>query len=112
MTFLKGGAPEGTTDPVDLEIFIIFVVCANHENKKDKVYFTRDNHYSQNIFVRTVSHHIYSWLFRVRRSLLGYQQVTRAHGKRATTFFSVSDKSSVFTATVRAYVVIRFPFAR
>ena len=30
----------------------IFVVCANHENKKHEIYFTMDNHYTQNIFVR------------------------------------------------------------
>ena len=29
----------------------IFVVLTNHENKKDEIYFTTDNHYSQNISV-------------------------------------------------------------
>ena len=36
----------------------IFVVCANHKKKtKHEIYFTTDNHYSQNIFVRTISPH-------------------------------------------------------
>ena len=45
---------------VDLEIFVvknIFVVCANHENKKHEIYFTTDNHYSLNNFGRTISQH-------------------------------------------------------
>ena len=29
---------------------------------------------------------------------------TRAHGKHMTTFHSMSDKSSVFTVTVQAYI--------
>jgi len=27
------------------------MVCANHENKKCEIYFTMDNHYTQNISV-------------------------------------------------------------
>ena len=68
--------------------------CPNRGNKKHEIYFTTDIHYSQNIFVCTISQQ----LFRVRRSLW-YQQVSWAHGKPTTTFRSVS----VFTATERAY---------
>ena len=35
----------------------IFVVCVNHENKKHEIHFTTGNHYSQHIFVHTVSQH-------------------------------------------------------
>ena len=61
-------------------------------------------HYSQHSFVH---------VFHVRRCLLQYPQVT--HGKWVTTFYSVSDKLSVFTATVVtvcAYSVLWFSFSR
>ena len=39
-------------DTIDLEIFVVVVVCANHEKKKKhEIYFTTDNHYNQNISV-------------------------------------------------------------
>ena len=65
-----------------------------------------DNHYSQRISVHMVSQH--SQLFRTRRSLLRYPQVT--NGKHKTTFRSVSDKSSVFTALVSVYSILWFYF--
>ena len=54
----------------------------------------------------TQLHSTASYLFRARRPPLRYLQVT--HGKLVTTFHSVSAKSSVFTATVRAYSILWF----
>ena len=49
-------------------------------------------------------HSTASQLFCARRPLLRYPQVT--HGKRVTTFRSVSDKLSVFTATAQHSLVL------
>ena len=74
----------------------IVMVSTNNKNKR-KIYFTTDNHYS----------HFGS---QFQAQLAGYfAQDGLFDGKRVTTFRSVSDKSSVFTATVHAYGVIRFP---
>ena len=60
----------------------------------------------------TVSTFLYTYtasqLFSARRPIR-YLQVT--HGKHMTTFCSVSDTTSVFTATICAYRVLQFSFA-
>ena len=42
----------------------IFVVCANHENKKHEIYFTTDIHYSQNIFSHNFTAQLASYFAR------------------------------------------------
>ena len=86
----------------------VCMVCVNHENKEHEMYFTTDNHYSQQIlYTRFRSSQL---VFHARQLLLRCPQLT--HGANAwTTLCSVSDKSSVFTATVGAYSILQFSFA-
>ena len=72
------------------------------------MYFTTDNNYSQKIFVRTISQHSQLLI-----SCKTVSSIPACHSSSLQTCDSiVSDISSVFTATVRAYGVIGFPFAR
>ena len=82
------------------------MVCINHENKTT----TKIKHTKYILRQIIITHiHIASQLFSTRQSLLQYLQVT--HGKRVTTFCSVSDELSIFTATIRAYNVLWLSFA-
>ena len=91
---------------VDLKIFVVkifFGLCTLGKYK----------HICQQMIIR-VSTWSYTWFystasqsFRARQLLLWYSQVT--HGKWVT-IFSVPDKSSVFTVSVRAYSVLQFSF--
>ena len=96
-----------------------FMVCINHEktnkqtNKQTNIFYN----VLQRLII-TVSTFLYTWFhsidtcivffcffFRMKQPLCWYPQVTRS---KCTTTFSVSDRSSVFTATVRAYGNSRF----
>ena len=86
----------------------IFVVCANHENKKHEIYFTTDIHYSN--FVRTISQHSYLVI-----SCETVSSIPACHSnswQMRRQLFAQCPINRPFTATVRAYGVIRFPFAR
>ena len=83
----------------------IFMGCTNHENRKNTKCILQRIIIIARKFLLAQFHSTASYLFRARQSLW-YQHVTQAHCKRVTV---VSDTSSVFTATVRAYGVIRFP---
>ena len=84
------------------------MVCTNHENRKNTKCILQRIIIIARKFLFAQFHSTASYLFRARQSLR-QQHVTQAHCKRVTV---VSDISSVFTATVRAYGVIGFPFAR
>ena len=68
----------------------IFVVCANHENKKHEIYFTIDNHYSQNIFVHTISQR--SQLVVSRETVSSIPGCHSSSWQTRDNFRSVSDK--------------------
>ena len=93
---------------VDLGIFCcknIFEVCTSHEKKKNKKYILQRIVIAVSTFC-TQFHSKASKLFHTRRLHLWYLQVT--HGKRMTTFHSVSHRS--ITATCMCLQFLRFCF--
>ena len=80
----------------------------SHFNNTIDLEITTGNHYSEHILVQ------HSQLFTLNKTVSSIPAGDSCHhGKcHATTFHSVSNKASVFTATVRTYSILRFSFTR